>query len=518
MPNVNVAHNATNIRYNMFYGLEEIAMSKSNPEQYLKFLTDEAGGSTPAEYPYIFRAASNNPSTFFILDLNPPNTPNTCDPTIKGRNYDIYDIQFVGASDRTLGGIKGITIELYRDQPNEAATYKAFDGVSYDPVFRYILPTDNVSPPPIIVAPPASCKFSTTLDGIKVLKKPAFLQSTSPPLSQPDTSGGVFGFSSVINGIGSAWNAILPIDPATLASYAKNNAKKSDEVVHNILNTMSATTKLLDTNMDCKNPEVLNRMMMLYNIKKAPSDTASFGFEMNTMKRILKSGQSTPNTCDILFENLNEFYDDYTVDIKDAIYKVKSVKTARFKFNTVNNVTGPVPDAASIVYDISSNALGLMTDAAALTPVYSGRYSSLDCRNAAVLAAVKSAISHGPVMEGTTKIETQFKTVVQSFQTTPMSCEYKIQKLEKYTSTKTNQSYVSKPITTFAKAIFTLAADGYTTVFSSAKEYDPKGITVSQDKTKTFVKGVEMPLPSIIYYDTSKGVSTARVITGTQNM
>ena len=512
--NVYVSRNATNIRYNMFYQLEEIAMSKPNPEAYLKFLTDDTT-KTPADYPNIFRAASNNPLTFFILDLNPPATPNACNPAITGKNYDIYDIQFIGANDRIRGGIKGITIELYRDRPEETEAYKAFDGSSYEPVFRYILPTDDVNPPPIVVAPPAKCKFSTTLDGIKVLKKPAFLQKTTPPLSEPDTSGGVFGFSSILSTIGSAWNALMPISPERLSSEAKEKAKKSGEVVQTILDTVSATKTILDTTVNCKNPEVLKRMMLLYNIKKGGVETKTFGLEKDTMTRILKSGQSTPSTCDIMFENLNEFYKNYTVDADKEDTK-KTVKTARFSFNSLGTMV--VPDPESIVYDISANALGLMTNAAALSTVYSGTYSPLNCRDPVLTARIKAAIFRQPFTDSAkkTKVETQFKTILQSFQTTPLSCEYRMQKLEKYTSLATNISIVSKPIITFVKAIFSLDPDGYTPVFSSAKEYDPNDITVSSDN-KTLLKNVETELPSIFFYDTSKG-TTSRIIATTQNI
>ena len=513
-PNVYVSHNAINARYNMFYQLEEIAMSQTNPEGYLKFLTDETGGPTPAEYPKIFRAASNDSSTFFLLDLNPPNSSGSA---TAGKNYDIYDIQFVGAKDRTRGGIKGVTIELYRDQPAETVTYKAFDGVSYDPVFRYIMPKDDIVQT-IVVAPPAKCKFTTTLDGIKVLKAPTFLQKSSPPLSATDTSGGVFGFSSVINSIGSAWNALLPIDPAVLASDTKDNAKLADMTVHKMLDTISATKTLLTTSKNCKDADVLKRIAMLYNIKKGPQITDSFGFEKHSMGRILKSGQSTTNTCDVLFEDLNEWYDDYSVDITDPKYKTKTVKTARFKFNAVNNM--PVPDPGSIVYDISANALGLMTDNAALSPVYSPAYTSLDCRNTALVGAVKAAVMHGPVIGGTRKTETQFKQITESFQPTPLSCEYTLQKLEKYTDIKTNVSLISKPITTYVKAIFSLAADGYTATFASAKEYDPNDITFSEDGQTSYLESVPTPLPNIIYYDVrkNKSIISTRVNTQVQNI
>jgi hypothetical protein len=518
-PNIYVSRNAVTARYNMSYELEEVAMSQPDSQAYLRFLTDERGGTTPSEYPNIFRAASNNPLTFFLLDLNPPSgVTHACSPTTIGRNFDIYDIQFVGTKDRTFGGIKGITIELYADRPQEPVAYRAFDGTSYDPVFRYILPKDDPNPPPILVAPPAKCTFTTTLEGIQVLKKPTFLRTATPPLSEPDTSGGVFGFSSVVNAIGSAWNSLLPIDPTGLATDVTNSTKKSNEVVHTMLETLSKSTSLLDTGKGCKDPEVLKRITMLYNIQRAPRDTQAFNVEKQTMTRILKSGQSTPNTCDVLFENLTELYDDYTVDITAASDKEKKIKAARFSFTPVD--TALVPDPKSIVYDISSNALGLIAESAALTPVYSGPYSSLDCRNPGLVAAMKAAIFRGPVTntERKVKVETQFKRILQSFQTTPLTCEYRLQKLERYTSLATNLSYVSNPITTFAKALFSVAPDGYTAVFSSAKEYDPNNVTFSPDNTISYLNKVPTSLPSIFYYDTSKGVTTSRIISSQQNM
>jgi hypothetical protein len=503
----------------MSYQLEEIAMAQPNPEAYLRFLSDERGGTAPSQYPNIFRAASNNPLTFFVLDLNPPSgITHSCTPAVPGRNYNIYDIQFVGTKDRTPGGIKGITIELYADQPQESVAYRAYDGQSHAPVFRYVLPTDEVNPPPIIVAPPAKCKFSTTLPGIQVLKKPTFLKVNSPPLSEPDTSGGVFGFSSILSRIGSAWNSLLPIDPTGLATDVTNRAQKTNEVVDTMLETLTKATSLLDTGTQCKDPEVLKRITMLYNTKKAHNHTETFGIEKNTMTRILKSGQSSPNTCDVLFENLTELYDDYTVDIKDTADKEKTIKTARFTLAAVD--TALVPDPDSIVYDISANAVGLVADSGIVTPTYSGPYSSLDCRNPALAAQVKAAIFRGPVtnQERRVKVETQFRIISESFQTAPLICEYKIKKLERYTSLTSGLSFVSNPITTFVKAFFTLAPDGYTAVFASAKEYDPNNVTFSPDNRISYLNNVPTPLPSIFYYDTTKGITTSRIITREQNI
>jgi len=494
-----ITSGATNTRYNMSYQLEEIASASGNSDNYLKFLTDPTTPIVPTSYPKIFRAGSNNPLTFFLIDLT--------------RNYDIYDITFVGAADRIRGGIIGIQFELYSEQPG-VTDYTPFDGVTYDPVYRYTLPTDDIQPPRIIVAPPAKCTFTLAPDGVKVLKKPSFLQETSPPLSATDTSGGVFGFSSVINTLGSAWNAMLPINPTGMAADITSNVQKSDEIVHKMLDTIAANKTLLDTNKKCKDPEVLARIMTAYNIAKAPKDTQEFGVIKNTMTRILKSGQSTANTCDVMFENLEEFYDDYIIDITDKANKKKTVKTARFKFTNVNNV--PVPDPSSIVYDISANALGLMTDAAALSPLYSGPFSSVDCRSPAVITAIKEKVSGKKTTTTTTESLTSFYTVEESFQSTPLCCEYKMTKVIRYTDLKTKLKVNTKPIETYVKALYTLGTDGYTKTLASAKEYDPSNVTID---TKGVAKlgGVITTLPSLFFYDFSTDKST-RIITQSQKM
>jgi len=493
---------ATNTRYNMSYQLEEIAYASGNSDNYLKFLTDPTTSNEPASYPKIFRAGSNDPLTFFLIDLT--------------RNYDIYDITFVGAADRIRGGIIGIQLELYSDQPG-ATDYTPFDGVTYEPVYRYTLPTDDVKPARIVVAPAAKCTFTLAADGVKVLKKSSFLQPTSPPLSAIDTSGGVFGFSSVIDAVGSAWNRLLPINPTGMATDITNNAKQTNEIVNKMLDTISANKTLLDTNKNCKSPEVLARIMTAYNIEKGPKDTDAYAVRKNTMTRILKSGQSTANTCDVLFENLEELYEDYTVDITDKESAIKTVKAARFKFTNVNNV--PVPDRTSIEYDISSNALGLITDGAALSPLYSGPSSSVDCRSLAVIDGIKRMASGKRERTANKETLTSLYTVEESFQTTPLSCEYAMKKVIRFTDLGKNVSVNTQPITTYLKALFTLDNDGYTIKLASAKEYDPNDMDFAKDGT-TKLNGIVTILPSILYYDfrNDKNITSSRIIVRSQKI
>lgn len=74
-------------------------------------------------------------------------------------------------------------------------------------------------------------------------------------------------------------------------------------------------------------------------------------------------------------------------------------------------------------------------------------------------------------------------------------------------SANTNFSFPMSNIETCVKAVFALGADGKTTSLSSVKEYYDEDVTFSSDYTKSYLKGVEVNLPSIFFYDPRKKVS-----------
>ena len=450
-------------------------------------------------FPNVWRAADNQEGTFFEIDLLPPGAGSPA-----GGNYEIYDIVFIGCSDRTRGGIRGVKIELFPDRPNDQA--HAISAGIATPVFTYYLPTDEPHQR-ILVEPPSKCDF--VLSATDILKVPTFLQENSAPLSAVDTSGGVFSFSTVIDSVKSAWSALMPVSPTAIVTPIQDNLKRSDQIVHQMLDTISAGKTLLTSTKKCSDPDILKLMMTAYNIQKGAPVTGEFGITKHTMLRILKAGQSTPSTCDVMFENLEEDYDDYIKDITDSTAIIKSIKTARFKFNSATTATQVVPDPASIVYDISSNALGVLSDTSVLSPVYAGPSCSVDCGNPVQIKVIANKLGSPVTNIATGTWKTTFVNVKETFQSSPLSCEYKMSKIISIQSKIIGTTINTSPLYTYVKAIFSLDKDGCTPILSSVKEYDPDPsiLTFSGDFSKSYLKGVEVTLPSLYNYEPTKLIS-----------
>jgi hypothetical protein len=426
-----------------------------------------------------------------------------------GRNYEIHTIEFYGmmsGQDVDIrNGIKGIQIELYKDQPDDQEN--CCNG-KYPPVYVYTLPSDELEHK-IVVSPPAACEFAISGE-VTVLEKPQYLQDNSPAFTTTDTSGGVFTFSGFLKNVQSTWNNILPMKSEEVVTPITENVKESDRIVNTMLETVSAAQTLAGTTKTCKDPEILKSMMTAYNIARGPKDTEEIGVTKSTMLRILKSGQATPNTCDVMFEELYEMYDDYIEDITDKDNTEKRVKAVRFTFDT-NGV--PARDAAGtrdpkLIVDISSNAIGLMTDYSTLNPVFSGPSYAIDCRNPGYIAIMKAMLEQqGARTSGGYLVTSSFKSVKQSFQSTPLSCEYIMSKDALLKSKTSNFSFPMNGVETCVKAVFALGADGKTTSLSSVKEYYSEDVTFSSDYTKSYLNGVVVDLPSIFFYDHTKKVS-----------
>jgi hypothetical protein len=115
----------------------------------------------------------------------------------------------------------------------------------------------------------------------------------------------------------------------------------------------------------------------------------------------------------------------------------------------------------------------------------------------------------GEMTSSATKLtSTRFNTVKQTFQSSPLSCEYMMTKTITTKSKVTGKSSAAQPVDTYVKAIFTLAADGCTPVLSSTKEYDPAKITFSTDYSTSYLNGTKVTLPSLFDYEPTKVTST----------
>jgi hypothetical protein len=447
--------------YNQLY---ELARMTPNPIQNI---TD---GSTVAQmYPNVYSARSNDPKTFLQIDLVPDLVP---PPACSGKNYEIFQIQIVGRLDRALGGMKGIQVELYADVPGDeqnATTGK------YAPVFRYTLPTDETTQM-ITVSPPASCSF--TMQSADILQAPAFLQPNVPDFSTTDTSGGVFFFSGMLNTIKDAWSSLQTLSSEDMNGPMASNIKKSDEIVNSMLETVAEGQTIAGTNNTCRDPAILKGFMTSYALSRGPSYNDQFGVSSYVMNRILKAGQSSPNTCDVLFEEVYNLYDEYVIDVTDPTKKGTNIKAVRFIMNENNGTAFPAQDEPNSetqknVLDIDTNAIGLLTNVSTLSPVFSEGGYMANCRDPAVFRFIKSELESKPRISATKTETTSFKTVLQSFQSTPLSCEYKMSKDISILNHSAGYTYTLDNNDTWVKVIFTLGSDQKTPTLSQVIEYDP---------------------------------------------
>ena len=502
-----------------------------------------ASGSTstgrtfqPEVFPNLFVAATNDfdVETFFEIDLL--------------TDYQLYSMQFYGRNDteRYPGGIKGITIEVYADKPTDEDN--ATNG-TYPPIYTYTLQTDDTIQNIIFL--PRNCAFG--LQSTDILSKPAYLTPSIPPISSTDNSGGLFTFSGILSSLKNTWNTILPLplQSQDLLTTSLNKLQQNDNVMHNILDNLGQTLTIAGTTKKCNDPDVLKNIMMYYNnndnnvpkqYQGLPSNATStmaqgseneYGIVKNTMLRILKAGQSTPNTCDILYEQSYEVYDDYMVDITDANNRGKEIKASRFIMSGITPSTDPALIGQMV--DISANALGIISDTTTVSPPFSsaslGPACSVNCRSPDIIASIKGIVNNnkysssdttGPYTETYT-----LKSITNSFQPSPFVCEYTIVKdgVQKYSIS--NQTYPDPGIVSYIKAVFSMGvAPSCTHTTVSINEYDPALVTWSPpndpitNQPANFpikYKGVNTVMPYIFFYDTATATST-RVNSQIQNI
>jgi hypothetical protein len=246
-------------------------------------------------------------------------------------------------------------------------------------------------------------------------------------------------------------------------------------------------------------------------MSRGPSSDDEFSVSTYMMNRILKAGQSSPNTCDVLFEEVYANYDDYVVDVTDPTNKGTNIKAVRFIMNAVNGNAIPAQDAQPSsttpqknVLDLDSNAVGLLTNISTLSPVFSGPGYMANCTDPAILHSIKVQLEGTPVITATNTVTSSYSAVTQTFQSTPLSCEYKITKNRNSVNRISNWNYQSANVDTWVKAIFTLGSDQRTPTLSTVTEYDPSLITVSSDKLHTYIGTTEVYLPSLFSYDPVK--------------
>jgi hypothetical protein len=241
------------------------------------------------------------------------------------------------------------------------------------------------------------------------------------------------------------------------------------------------------------------------------------------MSRILKSGQSTTNTCDVLFEESYEIYDSYLTDIADKKKKGTQISAVRFKMSPtgIPGTDNPNLPRQINIMDISSNSLGILTNASLVSPPFSwnatpsgtyplngaGKTPGVNCMSPTILSRFRQMVESVTRPYKQYTIRTTLKRISAVFQSTPLTCEYAIMRDDTYTHNTMNYTFASPNVQSSVKATFTLGADGLSAVLGGITEYYSGDITVSADKKKQYMGGQEVFPPNMYYYNPTKDVS-----------
>jgi hypothetical protein len=171
----------------------------------------------------------------------------------------------------------------------------------------------------------------------------------------------------------------------------------------------------------CSNPSILNAFVTGYNSQTPITDV--YNVERNTVRRILKAVRGSANSCDILYEYNNEFYDSY---VNMPTYTRQGLKASRVYLTSspTNPCEFSVSTAAGAIEDIPETSKSLTQAEAQLANVYTP--CELDCSAPAITSAVKRAAEENNIRNGYKPAV--YSYVAYSLSTGPTQCEYKIRK------------------------------------------------------------------------------------------
>jgi hypothetical protein len=326
-----------------------------------------------------------------------------------------------------------------------------------------------------------------------------FIQDNTPPLSAMDTSGGVLTFQSIGNSVSNFFNSIInPIKTTDPMGVLNTQVSAAEERAKGILKVAAANIQLQGCpTTKCSDPAVLSEIMKRYNADNSVVNS-QFGGETNTMTAISKAGISGPNTCDVLFSNLYNLYDDFLYPPVDT-----NTSTVAKRFTVTNTgscVMQVAPGPTSIV-DISMNAIGLMSSTSSLTRPFSSS-CQINCRDQTILSALKTKLNTDSVRPN---VIPNFTSVLQSFPNGANTCEYMMTKDVTTRNTLTNSSSTQQGIQTYVSATFTPNLNTCSFTLNTANEFDPDLITTTTDNitglVKTLLNNVDTTLPFLFNYD-----------------
>jgi hypothetical protein len=341
-------------------------------------------------------------------------------------------------------------------------------------------------------------KCALTLDSYVSEPVTSFIQKNTPYLSAIDTSGGVLTFKSVTTNIMNFVNSIInPIKEANPLGVLSRNVTTAKMSLTNTLTSLAENQVLNGCpDVKCSDTAVLNVIAAAYNSANYKASGPSM--ETNTMLEVAKVGQSSPNTCDVLFKDLYSYYDDYLYDPVDT---QNTLIAKRFTLVNTGGCVMQIAPGASIV-DISANATGIITTSG-LTSPYTVNPCQVNCRDKTITDSVKVMLEK----QNTATVLSTFRNITQSFVADGLTCEYMMSKDITTKNTTHNKFSTDTGIDTYVKASFTADTTCKFTL-NSVKEYDPDLITTQINSTTnlldTYLNGVSVQLPYLFTYDNTK--------------
>jgi hypothetical protein len=236
--------------------------------------------------------------------------------------------------------------------------------------------------------------------------------------------------------------------------------------------------------------------MARYNELNATPKGEQFGVETNTMTQILKAATSGANTCDIVFSELYNAYEDFLYPPTET---KTSVKAKRFTLNNIGNCVFQVDTGANAIRDISLNEVTIRTNDSILSTVFSNTQCKLDCRNETYLTSIKQRLAQSQ----TASNMATYTAITQSVAAGPTACEYRVKKNVTTRDSLTNENSTESDLETILKATFTLAPTTCTYTVNDVKDYDVANITSDTRSGEEiyYLNGVAVELPYLYNYD-----------------
>jgi hypothetical protein len=303
------------------------------------------------------------------------------------------------------------------------------------------------------------CLFVYKSDGSASINSGTFMDESVPPLitktytiDGKDISG--IDYDTTKSTFDTVRNFFIDtVSPLFQIDYKKDLLEPTNKVESILKSSQNLIAQTLEFSKcperKCSDPDILLAMMTAYNTKMSPKQIS--GGEGNTMKKILKAAISGPDTCDIMFENVYELYDDVLypplesyVDTKIYRFQLEMSKPA------VCSEPFRVVTSNTAIFDISNMSHVINYDSTTLKTAFSiPRERTFNCRDPNFMRSVKARLEQSAnSIQGSV---TSYKAVTLSFQRDNTQCEYKMFKDLFYEDPRTGEPIQETEVETFIR-------------------------------------------------------------------